>query len=96
MTMITLNDVIKTHYDNDEEFKLHYDKEMLINAISKMVVKLRQEAKLTQAQLAKKAGTSQPVIARLESGHDSRLPSLLLLVRIAEASNAKLMLNFRI
>jgi transcriptional regulator with XRE-family HTH domain len=78
----------------NSEFAEHYQREMLINEISKMVVSLRNAAHLTQDQLAKKASTSQPVIARIESGTDSRIPSLDLLARIASASHAKLHLSF--
>ena len=41
--------------------------------IAKEVIKLRQTAKLTQKELAEKAGTSQPAIARLESGEYKNL-----------------------
>ena len=45
-------------------------------------------------QLAKKAKSSQVVIARLESGMDQRTPSLDLLERIARALKAKLLVSF--
>lgn len=95
MKRITLDDVIKEQLA-DNEFVEHYQKELLINAISKMVVKLRNNAHLTQAKLAKKVNTSQSAIARLESGNSSRVPSLSLLIRIASASNTQLNLNFEI
>ncbi len=41
--------------------------------IAKEIIKLRKKAKLTQKQLAEKAGTSQPAIARLESGEYKNL-----------------------
>ncbi len=68
--------------------------ELLINAIAKMVVDLRHSANLTQQQLAKRARTTQAVIARLESGEDERIPSIDLLARIASASHAKLNIGF--
>ncbi len=37
--------------------------------IAKEIISLRQKAGLTQKELAEKAKTSQPAIARLESGH---------------------------
>ena len=40
------------------DFKSQYEHELLINAIAKMVVELRQSAKLTQQQLAKKSDTT--------------------------------------
>jgi len=94
MSKITLDSVIQEHLKKDPEFYEHYQKELLINEISRLVVSLRNNAHLTQAELAQKAGTTQPVIARLESGTDSRIPSLGLLTRVAQASHAKLHISF--
>lgn len=89
MKMITLTDVI-TGESKNQDFAMHFQKEMLINQIAKMITQLRQKAKLTQKELAEKARTTQPVIARLESGMDDRIPSLELLARLASAANARL------
>lgn len=94
MKKVTLKAVIEKHLKNSE-FSQEYEKQLLINEISKLIVKLRQTAHLTQKELAIKAGTTQPVIARLESGNDTRVPSLELLARIAHASNSKLFLSFK-
>lgn len=94
MKKITLDAFISEQKKNDPEFVEHYQRELLINEISKMVVNLRKNARLTQKELAKKASTTQPVIARIESGTDNRIPSLELLARIANASHAKLHLTF--
>lgn len=93
MKKITLDDMIKEQL-KDKDFAEHYQREMLINAIAKMVVELREHTKMTQSELAKQAGTTQPVIARIESGSDMRVPSIELLARIASASNAKLKISF--
>jgi ribosome-binding protein aMBF1 (putative translation factor) len=57
-----------------------------------LVLEMREEAGLTQAGLAKRVGTTQSVIARLEdaeyTGH-----SLLMLERIAEACGVALKLH---
>lgn len=95
MSTITLDDVIQEEM-HDPEFANEYQKQVLINAISKMVTEMRFTAHLTQAELAKRAGTTQPVIARLESGSNTRVPSLQLLTRIARAANAKLNLSFQV
>lgn len=71
MKKITLSAVIEEQLKYDSEFAEHYQRELLINEISKMVIKLRNAAYLTQSELAAKAGTTQPVIARLESGTDT-------------------------
>jgi len=94
MKKITLDAVIEKQKKSDPAFAEYYQRELLINEISKMVIKLRNAAHLTQAELASKAGTTQPVIARLESGTDTRIPSLTLLARIAAASHARLHIGF--
>ena len=94
MSKITLDNVIKEHLKKDPEFYEYYQRELLINEISKLVVTFRSNARLTQADLAEKSGTTQPVIARLESGTDSRIPSLGLLARVAHATHAKLHISF--
>lgn len=93
MKKITLNSFIQEE-KKDPEFAEHYQKELLINEIAKMIFKLRKAARLTQAELATKSHTTQPVIARLESGADTRIPSLALLARIATASKAKIHISF--
>jgi ribosome-binding protein aMBF1 (putative translation factor) len=91
---ITLDEAIHKELKEHPELKEAYEEELLINAISRMIVTMRRKAKLTQAELAHRAHTAQSVIARLESGRDTRMPSLGLLARIATAAKAKLKLNF--
>lgn len=93
MNAITLTDVINEEL-RDPIFSEHFEREMLINEIAKMVIEFRQKAHLTQKELAEKAHTTQPVIARIESGSDHRVPSLDLLTRLALAANVKLKLSF--
>jgi DNA-binding XRE family transcriptional regulator len=91
---ITLDEAINEELKKHPELKEAYQEELLINAISRMVVEMRRRAHLTQMELAQRAETSQSVIARLEGGKDSRMPSLGLLTRIASAAHAKLKINF--
>lgn len=63
--------------------------------IADIVKAARLRARLTQAELARQAETTQTVISRIESGSDSRIPSLALLAKIAEACSAKLTYGFR-
>ena len=51
-----------------KEFADEYNALEVEFEVAKEIIRLRIKAKLTQAQLAKLAGTSQPAIARLESG----------------------------
>ena len=80
---------------HDSEIRMHYEQEKAKTHIAHAVKVSRTRAGLTQAQLAKKIGTTQSVIARLESGTDKRTPSLELLARIASACDAELQLGFK-
>ena len=93
MKAITLDDMIKEQ-QKDNSFSAEYEREMLINAIAKIIVELRKSKQLTQSQLAKKLGTTQSVIARIESGNDSRVPSLSMLARIASVTQTKINISF--
>lgn len=54
-----------------------------VSGIADLVVELRKDAGLTQAALAERLETKQPVVSRWESGHDE--PRLSTLRRIADA-----------
>jgi transcriptional regulator with XRE-family HTH domain len=61
--------------------------------VGDMVIRARIEKGFTQEKLAKKAKTSQPAIARLESS--SRLPSLTFLKRVMDAMGMDLFIAFK-
>jgi len=60
-------------------------------ALIEALVKARTHANLSQAELAKRIGTTQSAVARLEGGHVS--PSLSTLRRYAEATGARLQID---
>lgn len=60
--------------------------------LARNIIRARLKKGLTQAQLAKKVGTKQPVISRLE-GMDAS-PSFRLVKRIAKALGTKLEIRF--
>ena len=62
--------------------------------VAKDVIKLRMKANLTQKQLAQKIGTSQPAIARLESGSYTNV-SLSFLKRVASALGVTPKISFK-
>ena len=90
---VTLKEALSREL-KDPEFSFYFQREQAISEIARLVRDARLKAGLTQAQLAKKAQSSQVVIARLESGMDQRIPSLDLLDRIASALKAKLLVRF--
>jgi ribosome-binding protein aMBF1 (putative translation factor) len=61
-------------------------------AVAKAVIAARNRAGLTQIELARKMGTTQPVVARMEGGRVQ--PSLQTLQRLAKATGSKLMIRF--
>ena len=58
--------------------------------VASQVIDLRIRHGLTQAKLAKRCGTKQPCIARLENGS---LPSLSFLKRIADSVGEDIIIN---
>lgn len=60
-------DVLKVK-KKDPEFRKEWEKSQEEFDLSCKIIELRIEAGLTQQELAEKARTSQPAIARLESG----------------------------
>ena len=74
---------------NDEDLKRLIEEEELNAKVARMIYEARTKAGFTQQQLAKRVGTTQPVIARLEDA-DYRGHSLTMLQRIANALNGQL------
>lgn len=89
--MTTLSEYKKKHPLKGEA-KRAYERARREMGVGYLILKARAAAELSQAQLAKKIGTSQPTIARWESG--AQLPSVRSLIRIAEATGFDLTLGF--
>ena len=95
MKALTLTNYIDKKLEADPEFSKHYAREQIINNIAEIIVDARKVGHLTQLELAKKVGTTQSVISRIESGNSAFIPSLETLVRIAAALNMKLQLQLQ-
>ncbi len=72
------NKKIKKYYDE-------YDKQM---EIAYQIIQLRKKKKMSQSELAKKIGTTQSNIARMESGQQNFTVEIL--YRVAKALNRNL------
>src|SRR5260370_30256313 len=59
--------------------------------LASAVIDVRNRAGLTQEELARKMGTTQPVVARLESGRSR--PSMRTLERLAGAPGSPLLIS---
>ncbi len=62
-------------------------------ALAEALIEARAQAHMTQEQVAEKMGTTQAVIARLESGRV--MPSTRTLKRFAEATGTRLSISFK-
>ena len=61
-------------------------------AVATALIKARGDADMTQEQVAKAMGTTQAVVARLESG--KTMPSTRTLEHFAKATNTRLRIRF--
>lgn len=78
---------IKKELLQDKEFYSEYIQLEDEFALAAQLIRARKRANLTQEDVAKRMGTTQSVVARLESGHP--MPSLRSLKRYAQAVNGK-------
>jgi ribosome-binding protein aMBF1 (putative translation factor) len=78
----------------DPEFRRHYEKERKALAIAYEIAKLRHRLGLSQKEMARRVGTTQQVISRLESGAYTGY-TIKTLERIARATNTELSISFR-
>ena len=74
-------DYQRAHAELDEEF-----------AIAAALISARSQAGLTQAELAKRMGTTQSAVARMESGRTK--PSTTTLAKVAKATGTRLRVAF--
>src|SRR5579863_8558073 len=61
-------------------------------AVAAALIKARSEAAMTQEEVARAMGTTQAVVARLESGRT--MPSTRTLERFAKATHTRLRISF--
>ena len=76
----------------DPEYVAAYDALAEEFALADALIKARGEAGMTQEDVARKMGTTQAAIARLESGRV--MPSTRTLLRFAEATGTRLRIGF--
>lgn len=82
---------LKKKLMSNPEFREEYERADAEFQLIEALVRARTRAKLSQAEVARRVGTTQSAIARLEGGGVS--PSVSTLRRYAEATGAKLEIN---
>jgi DNA-binding Xre family transcriptional regulator len=79
---------IEERYKKSPEFRRSYDEEVLLLKLAYKIVQLRKQRHITQRELAKRMGTTQQTVSRLEDSKNSKL-TVHTLTRIARALNAR-------
>ena len=82
---------LKARWMADPEFRKGYEEADAEYYVIEALIRARNEANLSQAELAKRLGTTQSAIARLEAGGVS--PSISTLRRYAIATGNRLRLQ---
>ncbi len=91
MARFTLEELKAQHPPADqEEYDRAHAAAVLAGHVAELVYAMRAHAGITQAELARRIGTTQSSIARVEGS--GSVPSLDILVRIARATGATLRL----
>ena len=81
-----------TKWRQDPAYVAAYDALETEFALAEALIKARAQADMTQEDVAKAMGTTQAVIARLESGRT--MPSTRTLERFAQATHTRLRITF--
>jgi ribosome-binding protein aMBF1 (putative translation factor) len=79
-------------WKKDPKYVAAYDALEAEFTLASAMIKARADADMTQEQVAKAMGTTQAVVARLESG--KVLPSTRTLERFAKATRTRLRISF--
>lgn len=80
---------IEEQYKKSPEFRKAYDEEAGMLKLAYKISQLRKHRHITQSELAKRAGTTQQNISRLEDFSNTQV-TLHTLIRLAKALHAKL------
>ena len=81
--------------DFADDFAKEYGERDAIMQAARMIREMRADAGLTQAELAARAGMSQPDISRLESGLGKQGPSVETLYRLTDACGLRFFMGTR-
>lgn len=89
---VSLDSILAKELKSDE-FRLAFDQRRFYLQIAHLISDLRARSGFSQADLAKKAGVSQPMVARLEKGDSSRTPTFETVFKVLKALGYTLSIN---
>ena len=81
--MSNYDEVKKALFAKDKDLEAEYNNLQPIYEIKEQLIRIRIDQGLSQAELAKKVGTKQSAISRLESGDSN--PGIEFLSKVAQA-----------
>jgi ribosome-binding protein aMBF1 (putative translation factor) len=84
---------IKAEWQDDPQYMQEWEKRKPEYELARQIIKARLTMNISQAELAKKAGTDQAVISRMENMNAH--PSIDLIQRIARALGTSIHLTIR-
>ena len=82
---------LKAEWMKDAAFRAEYERLKPEFALALALIKAREKAGMTQAQVAKRMGTTQSVVARIEAAQNT--PNLKTLERYANAVGRRIELK---
>ncbi|MET7242627.1 helix-turn-helix transcriptional regulator [Methylobacterium sp. EM32] len=83
---------VRERWHADPEYQAAYEEVSPAMDLAFAMAEARQAAKLSQAEVARRIGTSQAMVARWETGKTA--PTTTSLRRFAEATGARLRIEF--
>ncbi len=89
--LISVDDVLAEDL-KDPEFRELWEKTALARSIALLLLHYRTEGNISQTQLAKKLGVSQPAMARLESGEHN--PTFETIQKLSQALQLEIAIDF--
>ena len=81
---VSLDEVLSREL-KDDEIRLGFEERKFYLEVARIVFDLRAKAGISQAELAKAAHVTQPLIARLEKGDQQRTPTFDLIYKVLKA-----------
>lgn len=91
---VGLDDIL-TRELKDNDFKILFDEHKFYLQIAHLISDLREKTGFSQADLAKKANISQPMVARLEKGDHQRTPTFDTIFKILKALGYVMSINVK-
>jgi ribosome-binding protein aMBF1 (putative translation factor) len=86
---VTLEAILERQL-KDDDVRIGFEERRFYLQVARLVAELRSKAGLSQAELARAAKVSQPLIARLEKGDQRRTPTFDMVSKILKALGYRL------